>query len=56
MRAIKDTAGTMMISAQVPHFLWAEVVACAVYIHNRVLNNQGCGVTAFKALFGTTPT
>jgi len=46
MRTLKDTARAMLHHANAPEYLWAEAMACTVYIHNRVLNKQSDSITA----------
>jgi hypothetical protein len=55
MRTLKDTARAMMHHESVPQFLWAEAIACSVYIHNRVLNKQSKHITAYERIIGEKP-
>lgn len=55
IRTIKETARTLLKSAKLPDKLWAEAVACAVYIHNRVINKRSGTVTPYEMVFGQKP-
>lgn len=55
IRTIKESARTMMIKSGVPEFLWAEAVATAVYIHNRLTDRQSPHQTAFERIFNKKP-
>jgi len=55
MRTIKDTARAMLTGYKLPEFLWAEAVATAVYILNRVLNKMSPNKTAFEIIFNRKP-
>jgi hypothetical protein len=55
MRTLKDTARSMMCRANAPEFLWAEALACSVYVHNRVLNKQSTERTAYEQIYGNKP-
>jgi transposase InsO family protein len=52
MRTLKDTARAMLCQAK---FLWAEEMACTVYIHNRILNKQSKDVTAYERILNNAP-
>jgi len=55
MRTLKDTARAMMWTSQCPEYLWAEAVACTVYVHNRILNKQSQELTAYERIFKKKP-
>jgi hypothetical protein len=44
----------MLCQAELPEFLWAEAMACTVYIQNRILNKQS-KVTAYERIFNNAP-
>jgi len=55
MRTLKDTARSMMATHGTPEFLWAEAVACSVFIHNRTLNKWNQMKTPFEQIFQRKP-
>ncbi|CAG7731317.1 unnamed protein product, partial [Allacma fusca] len=55
IRTIKDSARTMLVASQVPNSLWAEAVATAVFVHNRLLDSVHRDVTPFEAIFKKKP-
>jgi len=55
MRTLKDTARSMMSTSQSPEYLWAEAIACTVYVHNRILNKQSQEITAYEWIFKKKP-
>lgn len=55
IRTIKDTARTIMQRYKTPEFLWAESVATAVYVRNRLLSKQSPDLTAYEQVFKKKP-
>jgi transposase InsO family protein len=55
LRTLKDTAWAMLCQAELPEFLWAEAMACTVYIQNRILNKQSKDVTVYERIFNNAP-
>jgi len=55
MRTLKDTARSKMWTSRCPEYLWAEAIACTVYIHNRILNKQSQEMTAYERIFKKKP-
>lgn len=55
MRTVKSLAKTMLLQFDTPEFLWAEAIACTLYVRNRLLNKQSFGKTPFEHIFGRKP-
>jgi hypothetical protein len=55
IKTIKNAARTMLQQSGVDESLWAEAVACAVYIHNRILNSTNKEKTAYEQIFNRKP-
>lgn len=56
IRTIKDQARCNLNSIPgVPRKLWAEAVAAAVYIRNRLCDTQSSSMTSYEAIFGKRP-
>ncbi|CAG7709420.1 unnamed protein product, partial [Allacma fusca] len=55
IRTIKDNARTMLLASQLPEYLWAEAVATAIYVKNRLLDSIHSDITPFQAIFGKKP-
>ena len=54
-RSLKEMATFLLHGKNLPSSLWAEVVNCASYFHNRVPHKSVVGVTPFEALHGYNP-
>nr|GFA21299.1 retrovirus-related Pol polyprotein from transposon TNT 1-94 [Tanacetum cinerariifolium] len=54
-RTLVEAAHTMLIFAQAPLFLWAEVIATACYTQNRSIIRRCHGKTPYELLHDTKP-
>lgn len=50
-RTLVDAARTLLISSQLPNFLWAEAIGNAVYTQNRIVRN-GKSASPIELFFG----
>lgn len=55
MRTIVESARSMLYGRNVPLYLWAEAVNCAVYLLNRSSSSQTPDVTPFELWNGVKP-
>lgn len=54
-RTIVEMARSLLISSNLPNFMWAEAVNTAVYLRNRSETKSLDNKTPFEAWFGRTP-
>lgn len=54
-RTIVESARSMLYARDVPLYLWAEAVNCAVYILNRTSSSQTPETTPYELWYGTKP-
>lgn len=55
MRSIMETARTMLYAKDIPLYMWAEAVNCAIYLLNRNISSQTGDVTPFEMWYGVKP-
>ena len=54
-RTIVESARTMLHAKQLPYYLWAEAVNCAVYLQNRIPNTRSGNMTPYEHWHGKKP-
>jgi len=54
-RTIIECAGTLLHAKNLPKILWAEAIAYAVYVLNRIVNRKDGNVSPYELWTGKTP-
>ena len=54
-RTLMDLVRTMLLSTQLPHFLWADLLQTAVHVRNRSMTRALTGMTPYEAWNGVKP-